>query len=627
MPRYNRTINAMLHRLDWLTTWLEMRSFNIKNERMDFLYIVYSSAKACLLDDAAKEKTKEINSKLILPFSEEKLQTHIFDKIDKRKHVPKFKNDGIKEILKITDEEYQILDPDKIAREKEERKSRTIDRWIRNEEIISLFHTGLSVREIAQRTGVSKWTVQRQIQKWQLDQAADSSTGAEITKLSNAESISVVTNDNGRHSAEVLFGLYKIGMEEAGASVGNEQLTTLQTLTNNNENILLLGSAGCGKSYVINEYLNRLSKSEREKVLVIAPTWKAASNLNGITVHRAFALSCSVQNDTSVEFIPKPIKDIDTIIIDEISMLRVDVFNRMVEIIQYAEEKLNKHIRVIAIGDFGQLAPVCLSEDRKQIESRFPGVYCFNSPLWESLNFKKVILYQVHRQTDEELTLHLAKLKYGCEGITKWFNNNCSRFYSDNAITICPTNELVKQYTEVFIKKHEKYEFEVYEAEYDGYLTDELPVERSIALGYCRVLFMWNGKLYKRGDFGEIIHKTSDGFIVRLEKTGAEVLVQKVTWTLTNGTKYTQYPMCLACAITVNKAQGCTFEQINIDRGNGFWMPGQLYVALSRCRTKEGIHLLKPLKEKDVHVDVDALKMMQQDNVNDTSDDLWDIEF
>ena len=252
MPRYNRTINAMLHRLDWLTTWLEMRSFNIKNERLSFLYIVYSSAKACLPDEAAKEKTKEINNKLIPPFSEEKLQTHIFDKIDTRKHVPKFKNEGIKEILKISDEEYKILDPDKIIREKEERKSRTIDRWIRNEEIISLFNTGHSVREIAQRTGVSKWTVQRQIQKWQSDQAADSSTGAEMSKLSNTESISVVTNDNGRHYAEVLFGLSMMDMIEAGASVGNEQLTTLHTLTNNNENILLLGSAGCGKSYIIN---------------------------------------------------------------------------------------------------------------------------------------------------------------------------------------------------------------------------------------------------------------------------------------------------------------------------------------------------------------------------------------
>jgi ATP-dependent exoDNAse (exonuclease V) alpha subunit len=103
--------------------------------------------------------------------------------------------------------------------------------------------------------------------------------------------------------------------------------------------------------------------------------------------------------------------------------------------------------------------------------------------------------------------------------------------------------------------------------------------------------------------------------------------VQKETWTLTNGTKYTLFPMCLACAITVNKAQGCTFEQINIDRGNGFWMPGQLYVALSRCKTREGIHILKPLKEKDVHVDVDALEMMQQDKSKDEPYWFGDIEF
>ena len=621
MPRYNRAMNAMIHRLEWLSAWLEMRNFNIRNERMDFLCFVYSSAKICFLDEDAKEKTREINSKLTLPFSEEKLQKHIFGK-----KVLKIKNEKIKEKLKITDEEYKLLDPGKVKREKEEMAQRRLLRFKRNAEIINLHEQGVLPSEIARIIGVSEKTVRREIKKSQQHEAAESLTGTELTNLSVVEKESVVSNDNGRHYAQALFGLYKIDMEGAGASVGNEQLTTLRFLANNNDNILLLGSAGCGKSYIINEYLNGLSKLQREKVLVIAPTWKAASNLNGITVHRAFALSCSVQKDTSVEFVPKPIKNIDTIIIDEISMLRVDVFNRMVEIIQYAEEKLNKHIRVIAIGDFGQLAPVCLSEDRKQIEARFSGVYCFNSPLWESLNFKKVILYQIHRQTDDELTLHLTKLKYGCEGITKWFNYNCSRFYADDAITICPTNDLVKQHTEAYIKNNEQYEFEVYEAEYNGYLTDELPVEKTITLGYCRVLFMWNGELYKRGDFGEIIQKTANGFIVRLERTGEEILVQKVTWTLSNGTKYTQFPMCLACAITVNKAQGCTFEQINIDRGNGFWMPGQLYVALSRCKTREGIHILKPLKEKDVHVDVDALEMMQQDKGNDEPCD-YDIEF
>ena len=80
MPRYNRAMNAMIHRLEWLSAWLEMRNFNIRNERMDFLCFVYSSAKICFLDEDAKEKTREINSKLTLPFSEEKLQKHIFGK-------------------------------------------------------------------------------------------------------------------------------------------------------------------------------------------------------------------------------------------------------------------------------------------------------------------------------------------------------------------------------------------------------------------------------------------------------------------------------------------------------------------------------------------------------------------
>ena len=397
----------------------------------------------------------------------------------------------------------------------------------------------------------------------------------------------------------------------------DEQLQTLEVCKNTKRNVLILGSAGTGKTTLAREYLKSLSKKDRAKVLAVAPTWKAVTNLSGTTVHRAFELSCSIQQDTPIEEVPKALKNIDTIIIDEISMLRVDIFNRMIQIIRYAEQQNNHPIRIIAIGDFGQLAPVCIAEDKDALEKEYPGVYCYDSPLWESLDFQKIVLHQVHRQEDKRFADHLELLKYGCKSVVEWFNDNCCTGFSYDAITICPTNELVKEYTERYVKENWHYCFDTYEAEYDGSLTDELPVEQNIQLGLCRIMFLWNGKQYKRGDFAMIESFSDDGIDVTMEKTGERIQVQRETWTLSNGTKYTQYPMCLACAITVHKAQGCTFDEVNIDRGNGFWMPGQLYVALSRCRTPYGIHLVKPLKEKDVHADLKALGMM----INDTNNE------
>lgn len=609
MARKNRIICTMEHRINWLSEWLEMRSYDIRDERKDFLCIIYNTAKAYLKDEAAQEKTIQINYNLSLPFSREKIQKHIFDSIDKRSSILSYTNQRIKELLKITDEEYAVLNPDRVSREREERFERKIARNERDEEIISLYLQGVPKKEIARRFDISKKTVQRKINehKERQKRAARDFIGTFFTIPSSSEDNSAIANSDEQKMAKLFLRSYKEKMESEGC---DEQLKALEIWASTKRNLLILGDAGTGKSFLARTYLNTLTKKDRAKVLIVAPTWKAVTNLSGTTIHRAFELSCSIQQDTPIDEVPKALKNIDTIIIDEISMLRVDVFNRMVQIIRFTEQKYNHPIRIIAIGDFGQLAPVCVAEDKETLEKDYPGIYCYDSPLWDSLDFQKIVLYQVHRQEDKRFADHLSLLKYGCKSVVQWFNDNCCRGFSYDAITICPTNELVKEYTERYVKENWHYCFDTYEAEYDGSLTDELPVDKNIQLGLCRIMFLWNGKQYKRGDFAMIESFSDDGIDVTMEKTGERIQVQRETWTLSNGTKYTQYPMCLACAITVHKAQGCTFDEVNIDRGNGFWMPGQLYVALSRCKTPYGIHLVRPLKEKDVHADLKALGMM-----------------
>ena len=109
MAKIHRDITTRRFRIKWLLKWLEMRNYNIRDERKAFLCIIYNTAKAYLADEAAKKMTIQINNSLSLPFSREKLQKHIFDSIDKRSSILFYKNKKIKEVLKITDEEYERL--------------------------------------------------------------------------------------------------------------------------------------------------------------------------------------------------------------------------------------------------------------------------------------------------------------------------------------------------------------------------------------------------------------------------------------------------------------------------------------------------------------------------------------
>lgn len=106
--------------------------------------------------------------------------------------------------------------------------------------------------------------------------------------------------------------------------------------------------------------------------MVLAPTWKAASNLSGITVHKAFELDTNVQTTEPITEIPKALRGIHTIIIDEVSMLRIDVFNRIVQISQHLEQKRKRSIRFILVGVFGQLEPVCYPSDKEEIQKGYP---------------------------------------------------------------------------------------------------------------------------------------------------------------------------------------------------------------------------------------------------------------
>lgn len=615
----NRRIQTVMeHRIGWLKQWLKMRKFEIREKRMVFLCICYCTFLAYLEPSEAKAKTTEINAMLIPPFSDDKLRKHIFISIDLRESKLKYTNQTIKELLDIHAEEYEALDPDRNKKRLQKMSCRKAQKTVRERKIVQLHEEGSTARKIAEQVGVSIKTVRRVITKNRKATAAEEAQFAQWG-WSDFPILSEEKGNSGLSEADVdsmqSGSLYYAYRTESTAALRQVQLQPSELLTKTKENLLIMGAAGTGKSYLIHQYLKSLSNKERKKVLVLAPTWKAASNLGGVTVHKAFELNTNVQTTEPITKIPKALRGVHTIIIDEVSMLRIDVFNRIVQISQHLEQKRKRSIRFILVGDFGQLKPVCMPSDEEEIQTIYPsakGIYCFHSPLWDSLNLQKVRLFRIHRQEDTVFSEKLTQLKYGWQTAIDWFNLHCrTESFCSDAITIVPTNELVQQYNEAKIHEFWYYDFREYTASNNGPLTSDLPAPEELMLAeYCRIMVLRNEKQYKNGQLGTVIEIHENCLKVKLDDNPDKTIqIKKAKWILDNGTEYIQYPVCLAYAITVNKAQGCTFDAINIDRGNGFWLPGQLYVALSRCKTVRNIHLVRKLRYQDLHYDEEALKM------------------
>ena len=583
---------------------------------MTYLCICYCTLRAVQEQPEAAAMLLEINNTLLYPFPLEKLQKHILSKID-RNGILRYANQTIKKALGITDEEYAALDPDKNKRRLKEMDNRRLEKKSKENRIIQLHSDGFTAKQIASEVGVSIKTVRRRIADNRKREATEEEQFAQWG-WSDFPILSEEKGNSGLSEADVdsmqSGSLYYAYRTESTAALGQVQLHPSKLLTNTKENLLLMGAAGTGKSYLIQQYLKSLSNKERKKVLVLAPTWKAASNLGGITVHKAFELDTNVQTTEPITKIPKALRGVHTIIIDEVSMLRIDVFNRIVQISQHLELKRKRSIRFILVGDFGQLEPVCMPSDKEEIQKQYPsaeGILCFHAPLWDSLNLHKVRLFQIHRQADAIFSERLTQLKYGWTSTIDWFNTHCHlNSFDSNAITIVPTKELADNYNNAKLRELWYLFCEEFEAQYDGPLTDDLPAPMKITLASdCRIMILKNGKTYKNGQLGTLIDIEDNGLHVQLDGSSETITIPKEKWVLSNGTTYSQYPVCLAYAITVHKAQGCTFDAINIDRGNGFWLPGQLYVALSRCKTVRNIHLVRKLRYQDLHYDEEALKM------------------
>lgn len=387
------------------------------------------------------------------------------------------------------------------------------------------------------------------------------------------------------------------------------------------KNVFLTGDAGTGKSYTIDKFLEQCDKDNKQ-VVVCAPTGIAAINIGGVTIHRAFGLSPKPLIEAP-KAIPSILKKADILLIDEISFCRLDLFDYISKVL-FALNKIRRKngendIQVIVVGDFFQLPPVLIPKDREILEKYKYGhnlrnAFAFQSEYWSMYRFVSIQLDEVVRQSDNEFIANLNGMRHGDYKSIKYFNNECNKQSIEGAITICGTNKAVDEKNQIEYNKIQAKE-KVYEATEVGNVLESdkmVPSKLRLKVG-CRVMIVMNDPTlrYQNGTLATITKLDSD-LVTVLTDDGNIVRIERYTWDIHNYTtsqakgkiklkmgsvgKYTQFPIKLAYAVTVHKSQGQTFDKVNLDPY--CWDCGQLYVALSRVRTIQGLHLIKPIDTK-----------------------------
>ncbi len=409
-------------------------------------------------------------------------------------------------------------------------------------------------------------------------------------------------------------------------------------------NVFLSGAAGTGKSFLINEYIK---ENKNKNIIICAPTGMAAVNVGGATLHRVFYIPMGILKVGDYNSSPSRALDMaDIIIIDEISMCRIDIFEYVIRTIQNIKkrkklegetEHYNKQI--ILVGDFYQLPPVLREDDKLHFLTewglmRADDLFAFNSTLCDELALANIILKTPVRQSDDSAYLeNLNKVRLGDASGIEWFNKNIGRTPISDAAFICGKNEVARAINQEQVEKVVG-NFVTYVAEVIGQVNaKDIPAERELKLkiGMKVMTTVNSDEGYQNGSIGYVSVLEHDCVGIRLN-SGKTVEVRPFTWQIFNYivkddivekieiASFKQFPIKVAYAITIHKVQGQTCSAVNIYPD--CFDKGQLYVALSRVKKAEQMSI-------NGEIDFKSLRTSQvvHDFYDDIDDELLGWEF
>lgn len=401
------------------------------------------------------------------------------------------------------------------------------------------------------------------------------------------------------------------------------------------DNIFITGNAGTGKSFLLRA-IRQWCDSNELNTVVCAPTGIAAINIDGSTIHRTFAIEPGPILDKATS-IPKMLKDTDVLIIDEISMVRIDIFDYIAKIVvalnNYRDREHKNRIKFIVVGDFFQLPPVMTDTEKEILKLKYGDNlgrgFAFQSGYWQVLNFKYIVLTEQLRQSKSDFIDALNKTRVGNKIGIGYFNKKACKQEINNGIYLYGTNKKAGEKNEqefsklkTPVKKFKtKYEGTVQES--DKVVADVLELREG-----CRVMILVNDSelRYSNGTFG-FVNKIGNNSIGVTLDDGTDVEIERYTWevksyspSVNNKTgkvtanpkvigTYTQFPLKIAYAITIHKSQGQTYNKVNIDPCA--WDCGQLYVALSRAKSIDNLHLTQNIIPRYLVTSPDVINFYQ----------------
>ena len=416
-----------------------------------------------------------------------------------------------------------------------------------------------------------------------------------------------------------------------------EQSAVFEAIEKTRENIFVTGRAGTGKSTL----LNHLSWNTDKQVVICAPTGVAALNVGGQTIHSLFRLPIGVIADHKIEQtaeLKKLLNTIDTLVIDEVSMVNADLVDAVDRSLRQARQKPGEPfggVQVVLFGDPYQLAPVPGDADeRAYFTDQYRSMWFFDAKVWDEADLRIFELTTIHRQHEGEFKYLLNGVRHGqvtAEMAGRLNSVGARPAPTDGAITLATRNDTVTRINALELGRL-KGKAKTAQAEVSGDFAGRgFPADESLDLKVgARVMFLRNdtgngegGQRWVNGTVGTVTKISSTVFV---EVDGEEHEVQPAIWekfkyTYSPATKqlrkdivaeFTQFPLRLAWAVTIHKSQGKTYDRAIVDLGSGVFSAGQTYVALSRITALDGLYLTRALRPSDIRVDPDVQRFMSR---------------
>lgn len=442
----------------------------------------------------------------------------------------------------------------------------------------------------------------------------------------------------------------------SNADVSNEIFDqVIDFISYTNQNIFLTGKAGTGKTTL----LRKIQATTSKKNVIVAPTGVAAMNARGMTINSMFQLppGSFFPGDVNIENLRAGIVSIATLtseivytrerrtllmemelmIIDEVSMVRCDVLDAVDAILRTVRKNDAPFggVQLLLIGDLFQLPPVTKREDWELLSKVYPSPYFFDARVIRQNPLLQVELKQVFRQTEPEFVDILNDIRNNqinddrLEILNKRLDADFKSTSGDNHIIITSHNAEANQINNAKLDELESPEY-VFEGQIDGTFNPQiLPVEQSLRLkAGAQVMFIKNdsgeNRKFYNGKIGTVKSIADEEIYISFpEENEEDLLLERSSWQSFDYKannddqieqqqigEYFQFPVKLAWAVTIHKSQGLTFDSAIIDAGNSF-ISGQVYVALSRVRTLNGLILKSKINKESLRSNTEVIAYMQ----------------